>query len=281
MKKVKVFAKLNLFLNVVGKVEGFHNLDTVFVSIDIFDTVTVTKRNDKLVCCNSFCGIEGQSNNATVAGKLFVEKFQTNGCDIFIEKQIPLASGLGGSSADVAGVLFALCKLYDKQIDDVTDIVNKVGSDVAFMLKGGFAVGSGRGNDLHFFDANTMHFVVTTFEEKLSTKEVFCTYSKIENPQTTKLTATEIATAVQTQNFESDMLFNSLEQASAKLTNCHQDYLKFCKHYNLSTAMTGSGSGYFIVCKNNAEAKKTAEILRQAGFCSVATQSVSKGIETH
>ena len=112
---VKSYAKVNLALNVTGCAGGYHLLDSVVASVDICDTVRAKPRKDALV--NVYMrgmgseGIPPEGNNAVRAAEAFVRAFGTKGADIQIDKDIPIGAGLGGSSADAAGVLNALAKV--------------------------------------------------------------------------------------------------------------------------------------------------------------------------
>ena len=149
-KKVKSYAKVNLSLNVTGAAGGYHLIDSVLASIDIYDTVCVKPRGDRLV--NVYMhglgseNILPERNNAFKAGEAFVGRFSTAGADVTVYKNIPMGAGLGGSSADAAGVLNAMAALYK-----VTDraalkgLADALGSDTGYMLGGGFARVAGRG----------------------------------------------------------------------------------------------------------------------------------------
>ncbi|MDE6558155.1 MAG: hypothetical protein K2K39_03505, partial [Clostridia bacterium] len=148
--RVKSYAKINLTLDIVGAEGGYHMIDSVVASIDIYDLICAKRRRDKLVSVEMHGqgseSIPPESNNAVKAAERFCQKFGTDGADITVWKNIPVGAGLGGSSADVAGVLNAMAKLYD--VSDratVKQIADELGSDCGYMLTGGFARISGRG----------------------------------------------------------------------------------------------------------------------------------------
>ncbi len=145
--KVKAYAKINLTLDIVGRENGFHMLDSLVTSIDLYDLVTVKKRKDKQVFVR-MRGLDSENipetNNAKRAGEAFVNAFQTQGADITIDRNIPTLAGLGGSSADAAGVLVALQKLYGVK-EDLKPLADLLGSDTGYMLTGGFCRLTGRG----------------------------------------------------------------------------------------------------------------------------------------
>ena len=148
--KVKSYAKVNLSLNILGQKDGYHLIDSVAASVDIWDTVCAKPRSDRLI--NVYMhglgseNIPPEKNNAVKAGEAFVSAFGTKGADIEIYKDIPIGAGLGGSSADAAGVLNVLAKLYKmKDRAALKTIADTLGSDTGYMLTGGFARMTGRG----------------------------------------------------------------------------------------------------------------------------------------
>ena len=152
MKKItiKAKAKINLTLDVVGLNSGYHDINTLVTTIDLYDRIILKKRKDSAISLNCTgvkmdCAIT--DNNAYKTAKAFADKFSTGGVDITVQKNIPLGAGLGGSSADIAGVLNGLKALYGVN-ESVLDIANALGSDSGYMLSGGYAVLSGRGDKI-------------------------------------------------------------------------------------------------------------------------------------
>lgn len=148
--RVKSYAKINLTLDITGVSGGYHMLDSVVASIDIYDLIVAKKRRDKL-CTVVMHGmgsesIPSENNNALKAADKFVSAFGTCGADITVWKNIPMGAGLGGSSADVAGVLNAMARLYGVGgLAQLKEIADALGSDCGYMLTGGYARISGRG----------------------------------------------------------------------------------------------------------------------------------------
>jgi len=149
MKEItlKAYAKVNLALKVRGRERGYHLLDMLNVSVNIFDTVTVRKRTDGKVTAGSDIYIKG--NNALRVAEYIIKKYNLGGVDIYIEKGIPIGGGLGGSSADSAAVIYALGRLYD--IKFAEDFI-EFGSDIPFQLIGGVKIVGGRGEHIEAAD---------------------------------------------------------------------------------------------------------------------------------
>ena len=178
---VKAYAKINITLNVTGVENGYHNLDTVVVTVDKFDKVTVTKRKDDKILLN-LVGKYANYNfiqenfNAYKAALKFKEKFNTCGVTVTVERNIPEGSGMGGSSADIAGTLMAMQKLFNVT-ESVKDIADALGSDSGYLLEGGFARLTGRGDVIEKIDSDWMpYFVVIYSKTGVNTKECFSSF---------------------------------------------------------------------------------------------------------
>ena len=133
--KVKIPAKINITLDVLDKTpDGFHDLKSLVASINIYDKITLKKRKDVFISLKEKGNVTGlqEENNAYKTAKKFMAKYDTPGVNIVIDKKIPIANGLGGSSADIAGVLIAMKKLY--KVDcDLSELASELGSDVCYM----------------------------------------------------------------------------------------------------------------------------------------------------
>lgn len=267
--KLKAYAKLNLSLNVVGTEGNFHALDSVVTSVDVFDTVRVVVRADKTVTVSGVRGVSAEQNTAYRLATQFVQTFSTNGVDVYIDKAIPFCAGMGGSSADAAAVAYALAKINNVSLDDkrLWQICNQVGSDVWFMLGGGFARMTGKGQHVSTFCVTQpLYFVVTTFQQQCSTKDVFAAFDRLgevaqtDNDQLVQcLQNGDVAKAMQ-------CTYNALQAAVETMSNYADDYLNFVQQLGKKTVMTGSGSAYFVCCDTLQEAQILCDKLWQNGF---------------
>lgn len=144
-------AKINLFLNVVGRREdGYHNLESLFAPIDLNDKVTIHSANE-LSCTVDNATID--NNIALKAAHLLKEKYGVaKGCKIHIEKHIPLGAGLGGGSSNAATTLKLLSNLWELNLpnEELKKIAIQLGADVPFFLdpKPSFITGIGE-NIIH------------------------------------------------------------------------------------------------------------------------------------
>ena len=181
---VRVPAKVNLQLSVGPREsDGYHNLVSVFQAVSIFDEVTLTKSHAGSGVTISISGEqthgvpEDDSNLAVKAAKLIGEKFDID-VDVHIEvkKSIPVAGGMAGGSADAAGTLVAMDALYRLEAtrEELLALGAELGSDVPFMISGGTAVGTGRGDQLTAaLSRGTYHWVFALSTVGLSTPSVY------------------------------------------------------------------------------------------------------------
>lgn len=154
MKTVSVnaYAKVNFTLDILGREGGYHLLDSLVSTVSLFDSVTATARTDGKTTV-SFTGVGAEGipprNNALRAAEAFSDAFSMAGADITIDRKIPVGAGLGSSSADAAGVLRALAALHG--ISDMVRlkaIADSLGSDTGYLLTGGWARMTGRGEQI-------------------------------------------------------------------------------------------------------------------------------------
>jgi len=144
-------AKLNLGLEIIGRREdGFHEIATILVGIDIYDTLRLTSADTISIACDepALTGIDNLAMRALAA--LRDDTGFRGGARIELTKRIPAAAGLGGGSSDAAAALLAGRELWQLDVADdaLRSLAARLGSDVPFFLDGGCAVARGRGEVL-------------------------------------------------------------------------------------------------------------------------------------
>jgi 4-diphosphocytidyl-2-C-methyl-D-erythritol kinase len=159
--EIRAPAKLNLGLRVVGRRDdGYHDLETLFVAIDLYDHLTFTKRITGNVSLEARSSWDGRAPTGFPLGEqnLIVRAIRLveQDCGIHaslsvsIEKNIPIAAGLGGGSSDAAAALVAMARLYclDLPHAQLTAWARQLGADVPFFLGTPISEGRGRGDSL-------------------------------------------------------------------------------------------------------------------------------------
>lgn len=256
MVSIKAYAKLNLTLDISGVFGGFHMLDSLVCSVDLYDLIMLKKRRDNGVRVEMHgFGTELmpiESNNAYKAAEAFIKRFGTRGADITIYKNIPLAAGMGGSSADAAGVLRGLAKLYGTGSESqLKELADSLGSDTRYMLTGGFARLKGRGEKVEFLDVRQkLNFLALIPESGVSTAECYSLYDKSPEPAVTTEEAVE---ALNTGNLTAlgKMLSNALYKPATALNDSVAKAYGELKEFDpLGVTMTGSGSAVIALFEN-------------------------------
>lgn len=282
--KVKSYAKINLTLDISGADGGFHQLDSFVASVDLYDLVTAVPRKDKL-CSVCFKGLDAEkipfdNNNALKAAEAFVNRFDTNGADITVYRNIPAAAGLGGSSADTAGVLNALRKLY--KIDDfsaVKEIADSLGSDTGYMLTGGFCRIKGRGERVEKLPATgkeKLYLLLLCPPSGVSTAECFRAFD--ETGGTGRINATENCIGAFLQNdiegvgrYLSNDLFPAACTLNSEVQTAKEELIAFSP---LGVNMTGSGSAVYAVFQSK-ELCEWAKSRYKGKFFALSVQTVT------
>jgi 4-diphosphocytidyl-2-C-methyl-D-erythritol kinase len=186
----RVPAKLNLQLAVgPPRADGYHDLVTVFHAVSLFDQVTVEPagRDGITVTGEGAERVPADQDNlalrAIEALRAAVPDRGTGAVHVTIAKRIPVAAGLAGGSADAAAALLACNELWDIGLTQpqLCEIGATVGSDVAFALLGGTAVGRGRGERLTpaLAPATQYHWVLAFADGQLSTPAVYAALDRL------------------------------------------------------------------------------------------------------
>src|ERR1700712_5154947 len=190
--RVRVPGKINLHLSVGDlRDDGYHDLVTVFHAVDLFDELVITPAERNAVRTTGLAGAPtGAKNLAAAAARLLAKRSRAGGpVAIDIDKQIPVAGGMAGGSADAAAALVGCATLWGLEMGraELAQIGAEIGADVPFALTGGTAVGTGRGDRLSPVLARTpLHWVLALADQGLSTPAVFAELDRLRataNPQ--------------------------------------------------------------------------------------------------
>jgi 4-diphosphocytidyl-2-C-methyl-D-erythritol kinase len=148
MITLKAPAKINLTLEVLGRRDdGYHDIVSVMQAIDLCDEVKLEPADEIALECSA-PELQSDDNLALRAARMLAEvSGHPGGAHIILEKEVPVASGLGGGSSDAAAVLKGLNALWGLglSLDDLSRIAARLGSDVSFFLHGGTCLAQGRG----------------------------------------------------------------------------------------------------------------------------------------
>ena len=253
-------AKINLTLDIVGtREDGYHLLESIFQSVSIYDVITVSKRLGRRITLKADgCDCPMEKNTAYKAAVAFRNYTGIKrGVRLTVAKRIPQQAGMGGGSADAAGVLVALDHLFKTNLttEQLCEIGLTVGADVPFCIVGGTAYVTGIGEEIQPLPSLPhCHIVIAQPAEGISTKEA---YAAVDNAEI--LARPDNAAAIAA--LEAGNLAGVCRQAvnvfeSATRLEGVGDIRQRMEQYNpLCSQMTGSGSCVFALFED----KETAE----------------------
>lgn len=175
---VKGYGKINLSLDVIRKREdGYHEVEMIMQSINLHDKIYIKENREITVECNREWIPKGPGNIAYKAAKLILEKCGINkGVHINIIKNIPVAAGLAGGSADAAAVLKGINSMFSLSLKEgeLMNLGKQVGADVPFCIKSGTMLAEGIGEKLTPLSAfNGVHILLVKPKVGVSTAWVY------------------------------------------------------------------------------------------------------------
>ncbi len=268
---LKAPAKINLYLNVLNKrSDGFHNIETIFEKIDLCDEITLRKRKQGIrIFCQRKDVPRNKKNLAYRAAQALLTKTnRSDGVEIRISKNIPVAAGLGGGSSDAASVLLGLNNLLGAGLNlrELLEVAEKLGSDVPFFLLREFrAVGRGKGEILTPLRAKRKNWYVLVIPKSLavSTRRMYRDFriTLTKRPYNVKivLRALEKGDLTSLDKYS----YNSFEWILRKKYKEIQEIKKALKSSGAAaTLMSGSGPCVFGITKAGKEAMDISERLR-------------------
>lgn len=222
---LKAPAKVNLFLEVLGKRrDGYHNIETILQEVNLNDIITLREvRTPDIVIQSDSPSVPTDYTNLAFKAASILKRYigeEKRGVVIAIEKNIPIAAGLGGGSSDAAATLKGLNKLWKLGLDKSTllNLAEKIGMDVPFFIEGGLCLARERGEKLiPLRPISEIWFLLTAPPVSVSTAWVYRTLSI--SPLTRKIKKNRIILDAIGAGDVSQIgkhLFNRLEEVTIK-----------------------------------------------------------------
>ncbi len=267
--KLLCAAKINLTLDITGKrPDQYHSIKSIFQTVSVYDRLKICIQDgeDITLICESPGIPRDERNLAYKAADLFLKSSgMRKKIDIYLKKGIPSGAGMGGGSADAAGVLYALNELTNAGYTNMQlrDLGVKLGADVPFLLMGGTVLAEGIGEILTPVSAlPELSLVIVKGKESVSTPEAYRAIDQLIDPAHPDTDA--LLTAIRTENF--DLLCQScgnLFEAAIDLNEVKKAKEMLLANGAQCAVMTGSGSAVFGIFKNALEAIACKEELKQ------------------
>lgn len=272
-------SKINIGLAITGKREdGYHDIDSIFQSIRLSDSIYFAKHHSVV-----FSGgapelpeymqklvTYGEENLALKALRAIQAYTGCKaGAAIHLLKRVPIQAGLGGGSADAAAMLVGLNRFWDLRLtqEELLQIGATLGSDVPFLLQGGTARGTGRGEILTYGKSPDPHWLLLV-KPKVSVSTAVA-YGRFTNKSiATKQTIDTVQQHLENNDLKSAFLTsaNTFEELlfpdHEELVNCKE----FFTSRGYPTIMTGSGPTMVVLLDKPMEALQLQEEIKAAGY---------------
>ena len=274
----RAFSKINVGLAITDKRDdGYHNIDTIFQSIFLGDSLYFARHHSVV-----FSGdapelpyymaqlIPYTESNIAMKALRMVQDYTgcQQGAAIHLLKRVPPCAGMGGGSGDGAAMLLGLNKFWDLRLTDeeLMTMASKLGSDVPFLLKGGTARGTSRGERLETLPTSGAQWLLIVKPEvSISTAEAYGRFTGTS--RVTSATMDTVTTHMKAKDFRqafiaSDNTFEELIfPIHPELVTCKQFFLD----RGFPTIMTGSGPTMVVLLEKALDAIRLQEEIKQAG----------------
>jgi len=274
-------AKVNLFLKVISKrPDGYHNIVSIVDIISLCDIIHIEAIPDDAVTVKDDKGVlpDGMANTVYRAVVALKERFKiSSGVTIFIEKNIPIGSGLGGPSSNAATVLKQLAKIWNIELGEAKfyEIGKNIGADVPLFLYGKPCIMSGIGDEISPIELPDLWYVIIYPNVSISTRRV---YEDVKIVLTKKQNDIKLVAKFNSAQEVSSILENDLEKIGILLCPAIQTIKERLIDAGARGAlMSGSGSSVFGIFDNEEAAKKAFALLTNMGKIFIAHSLDSGG----
>ena len=264
--------KVNLILNILGKrADGFHELETVMQPVNICDEMTFERAGAslQLTCSNPELPVDSKNLVHRAATAFLTAAKISEGVKIYLQKNLPLAGGIGGGSANAAVTFTALNQLFDTPLplEKLHELAAALGSDVPFFLCDQPALATGRGEKVqtleNFSALKGKAFFLVHPGFGISTPWSYQNLARFPKDQNgTAGRAQKLVSLLQAADLKTASVefYNSLEAPAFDKFPVLQLYKDFLRENNaLVSLMSGSGSTTFAITENLAAAENLAE----------------------
>ena len=238
-------AKINLFLKVDKKrSDGFHNIESRFQLINLFDEITIKKTDNKNISLKSNIRNKSFLNKNIILDACFKLQEAVGedlGCEITVIKNIPMGAGLGGGSSNAASILVGLNNLFKLNLSHIklSQLGAELGADIPFFINGKNANVSGFGEILSPCDSINSKILLIYPNINVSTKEMFDELQVQRKIQVDK--------KIYAKHNDFQDIFNK------KFPVISDFFSQSEEEFNLEFAITGTGSSHFCFYNNELE----------------------------
>jgi 4-diphosphocytidyl-2-C-methyl-D-erythritol kinase len=283
VKNEKAYAKINLTLEVLGRrADGYHEVATVLQEIDLKDTLSFEERRGISVDCDH-PSLKSSQNLALQAARLLQEVAGSRkGASILIKKGIPVAAGLGGGASDAVATLRALNQIWELGLSrhQLVELASKLGSDTAFFLYGGTALGEGRGERITPLPPSPASWVVLLRPPvDVPPGKTESLYASLNPSHFTegRFTKRVVDLLYQGEEIPPSSFFNAFERVAFTVFSGLEEYWqRFSALGADNIHLAGSGPTLFTVVRDKAQGEGLYRSLRTEGLEAYLVQTMAR-----
>ncbi len=272
MNKYIAPAKVNLHLAITDvRANGYHELDTSFVYVDVGDELHISLADELMVSCSDVM-LSGQRNLAYQVLSAFAQRFNINqGLHVDIDKRLPSQAGLGGGSSDAATALMVANELWQVHCsqDELIAFAAPFGADIPCFIYGEASLAKGVGEQLSAFPHLIPNeAIVLAWPGKgVSTTAAFSHFDeKYFHALTDESRAAKVRARSDADSFV--LGYNDLEKSAVALCPPLKDMLLAMRKQSVRAWMSGSGSACVALCHSSAEAQSLVDDLTSKALAS-------------
>ncbi len=268
-------AKVNLTFEVIGKrPDGYHDVRTVLQAVGLADVIDFEEADGVTLTVEPEGAAPAEDNLVLHAvHALRVATGTVRGAAITLRKIIPVGAGLGGGSSDAAATLLGLRRLWgldDLSEKDLHEIAAKLGSDVPFFLRGGTALGTGRGGQLTQLPrpVDPLALVVAPANEPDDASKTARVYAMLKPQHFTDGSRTEgVVRMIEAGESVEGFLLNAFEKVALR---AHESYEWTCVLLGTTGIdqhlLAGSGPAMFALAQDQELADGAKDRMAKAGY---------------
>ena len=279
---IPAYAKINLSLEVIGRRDdSYHEVVTILRTVDLADTVTLRPADGLTVTCDD-ATLSGKDNIVWNSALVLARQAGVSpNAHITIEKRIPVAAGLGGGSADAAAALRGLNVLWGLNLSDaeLASVAGSLGSDVPFLLTGGAALGTGRGDQIEQLPAVETTRVLLVAPDGTISRKTPTLYGALtpddysDGEQTRRLAdSATLATA----SLTSDSCRNVFTRAALEIFPGLNDvWERVAAVTEFPPCLSGAGPAFFCMPSDETEQATVAAALQNTGATAYLIRTIN------
>jgi 4-diphosphocytidyl-2-C-methyl-D-erythritol kinase len=258
----KAYAKVNLFINVIGSREdGYHNLEMINAKIDLYDSIKIEELDSPglVIIKSNDLFLSNQNNLVIESARYMIQQYAPNkGVTVTIEKIIPFGAGLAGNSVDAAAIIRGINKLFNLNLtlEQMQKLGVKFGADIPYCLIDEPAIVEGIGDKVtpFKFDFKDYKVLLVNPREYISTQDIFTLGDRLgfKNTDIKKIKKS-------IQKLDTDGFVNNMHNSLQELAMNHNKNVKRTYEHirnelgEEGLTMTGSGSTFIKLFKGDSE----------------------------